>query len=254
MDRLDKEQALVTRDFDALYYAAEYPDVLLPPQSLLEHFCAYGWREGRNPNAYFDTVSYLLANDDVAAAGINPFYHFLSYGITERRHWVPAATPSVRTQLLFGYSIVDWVERIRPHVDEAFYSASLPADLPRQIDLAAHFAYRGWQEGMSPNREFEVRHWIKQYPETKRYLVNPLLLRLEQESGAFRGGRRHASLKRVPPSQPQPALSAEPVLEYLAAPAYDEHPTPLTDEQIELIRAEFSPAYYLSQNPDVKTA
>jgi hypothetical protein len=254
MNRLDREIRIVARDFDAEYYAAEYPDIKLPPQQALEHFCSQGWQEGRNPSAYFDTMAYLLANGDVAEAQINPLYHYLSYGFTEDRNSIPAATPSVRTQLLFGYSIVDWVARVRPYIDEKYYQAFLPPGLSENIDLAAHFAYRGWQEGISPNREFEIRHWIRHYPDTKRFLVNPLLLRLEQERGAFQIGKRSIPLER--PTQPAP--------EPLPAPIPNPVPLPdnvsaqirgsLTDEQIALIQTEFSPAYYLAQNQDVAAA
>jgi hypothetical protein len=35
----------------------------------------YGWHEGRNPNAYFDTAGHLAHYADVAAPGVNPLQH-----------------------------------------------------------------------------------------------------------------------------------------------------------------------------------
>ena len=49
------------------------------------HYEAVGWKEGRDPSAGFDTLGYLAANPDVAAAGINPLDHFLQFGIYEGR-------------------------------------------------------------------------------------------------------------------------------------------------------------------------
>jgi hypothetical protein len=46
----------------------------------------HGWREGCNPNEYFDTEWYLKTYPDVAKAGINPLYHYLKYGWKENRN------------------------------------------------------------------------------------------------------------------------------------------------------------------------
>ena len=37
---------------------------------------AFGWKEGRNPNALFDTNGYLATYTDVAAADVNPLDHY----------------------------------------------------------------------------------------------------------------------------------------------------------------------------------
>ena len=51
----------------------------------LEHYDQYGWKEGRNPSANFDTNAYLAANPDVDAADVDPLAHFLAYGLYEGR-------------------------------------------------------------------------------------------------------------------------------------------------------------------------
>lgn len=50
-----------------------------------QHYNQYGWQEGRNPNAIFDTKGYLDAYADVKAAGINPLMHYDSFGFKEGR-------------------------------------------------------------------------------------------------------------------------------------------------------------------------
>lgn len=50
-----------------------------------QHYVTFGWREGRNPNAFFDTSYYLIENLDVAAAGINPLDHYEQFGWMESR-------------------------------------------------------------------------------------------------------------------------------------------------------------------------
>jgi serralysin len=48
----------------------------------------FGWKEGRDPSADFDTLGYLAANPDVAAANINPLEHYLMFGVYEGRTMV----------------------------------------------------------------------------------------------------------------------------------------------------------------------
>ncbi|WP_056004482.1 LysM peptidoglycan-binding domain-containing protein [Sphingomonas sp. Leaf67] len=75
-------------EFDPVYYANTYDDlagIANDPIALRAHWQNSGWREGRNPNADFDTRYYLASNPDVAAAGINPLEHYANYGAGEGR-------------------------------------------------------------------------------------------------------------------------------------------------------------------------
>lgn len=80
----------LTLGFDADYYLQNNPDVLNAVtsgqlESAEQHFRLYGWQEGRDPNAVFDTSDYLALNPDVAAANINPLDHYLNFGLNEGR-------------------------------------------------------------------------------------------------------------------------------------------------------------------------
>lgn len=57
------------------------PDGLTP----LEHYLAVGWRANLDPCALFSARGYLQRNPDVAAGGVNPFVHYLKFGISEGR-------------------------------------------------------------------------------------------------------------------------------------------------------------------------
>ena len=70
---------------DPLYYFQNNPDVLQAMVSPEDHFFSFGWQEGRNPNAFFDTNHYLANNPDVALAHIDPILHYESYGWKEGR-------------------------------------------------------------------------------------------------------------------------------------------------------------------------
>jgi fibronectin-binding autotransporter adhesin len=70
---------------DDLFYYSRNHDVWNAHMDADTHFNLYGWREGRDPNAWFDTKGYLAHYTDVAAAGINPLTHYDQYGWHEGR-------------------------------------------------------------------------------------------------------------------------------------------------------------------------
>jgi lipopolysaccharide biosynthesis protein len=71
--------------FDADYYYSEYPDVRNAEMDALEHYCMYGWHEGRNPNPTFETYYYLSVHKDVKESGTNPLLHYVVAGHKEGR-------------------------------------------------------------------------------------------------------------------------------------------------------------------------
>lgn len=66
--------------FDARWYLAQYPDVERTGFDALDHYLAFGWREGRSPGPDFDSAFYRAAYPDVAAAGLHPLEHYLIHG------------------------------------------------------------------------------------------------------------------------------------------------------------------------------
>ncbi len=47
------------------------------------HYLLVGWREGKNPSAFFSTEDYLKKNPDV---DMNPLVHFETFGLKEKRY------------------------------------------------------------------------------------------------------------------------------------------------------------------------
>jgi hypothetical protein len=95
MERLLFADGAVTLDdgdplFDSPSYLAANPDVYAAGVDPLRHFRDFGWKEGRDPNALFDTTAYLAANPDVKAAGIDPLQHYRDWGWWEGRGPGPA--------------------------------------------------------------------------------------------------------------------------------------------------------------------
>ena len=71
---------------DREYYMHNNPGAPRNRVGQVWHYLHHGWREGRNPNEFFDTKWYLDTYPDVAQSGINPLYHYLKYGWKENRN------------------------------------------------------------------------------------------------------------------------------------------------------------------------
>ncbi|WP_420412688.1 beta strand repeat-containing protein [Roseibium sp.] len=100
--------------FDATFYQTHRPDVynafiatagstgLTWAEFAQQHYNTFGRFEGSDPSASFDTSFYLSQYPDVAAAGINPFDHFLANGSLEMR--LPFATFPASTFVAADYA------------------------------------------------------------------------------------------------------------------------------------------------------
>ncbi|MBV8577610.1 MAG: glycosyl transferase family 1, partial [Acetobacteraceae bacterium] len=74
---------------DSVYYLSSYPDVRASGLDALDHYCNFGWREGRKPSPYFDGAWYLQQNPDVLSADVNPLLHYVRHGDHEGRRPIP---------------------------------------------------------------------------------------------------------------------------------------------------------------------
>ena len=77
--------ALSGNGFDQAFYLDRYPDVAAAGIDLYQHYLTFGWKEGRDPDAFFSTLGYLNDNPDVKAAGLNPLLHYDASGWREGR-------------------------------------------------------------------------------------------------------------------------------------------------------------------------
>ncbi|MER2264955.1 SdrD B-like domain-containing protein [Methylobacterium oxalidis] len=72
--------------FDTNFYLAANPSLKAGSVDPLTSYDTVGWKQGRDPSASFHTNAYLAANPDVKAAGIDPLLHYLEFGMLEGRH------------------------------------------------------------------------------------------------------------------------------------------------------------------------
>lgn len=79
------QQVMNQPEFDRDFYLGRYPDVAAAGIDPLQHYMTNGWKERRDPAAFFSTGYYLDTYPDIARAGINPFSHYVATGRAEGR-------------------------------------------------------------------------------------------------------------------------------------------------------------------------
>lgn len=71
--------------FDSKFYLEQHPDVEEAKMDPYEHFIRFGLKDTFNPSSAFDTAYYLKANNDVFLSGENPLFHYIDHGKSEGR-------------------------------------------------------------------------------------------------------------------------------------------------------------------------
>ncbi|KMO35124.1 SwmB domain-containing protein [Methylobacterium aquaticum] len=162
------------RDPNALFsttgYLAANPEVRAAGQNPLQHYDQSGWMEGRDPSAAFDTELYLARNPDVRAAGLDPLRHYLEYGQGEGRE-IDAAIGKAADLA------------VHPGFDAEFYLLSY-ADVARAAMTSGkdpfayayeHYQTYGWKEGRNPNAAFDTQGYLDTYQDVKAAGIDPLM-------------------------------------------------------------------------------
>jgi len=85
-------------EFDSHYYLLQNDDVRRADLDPLSHYMRFGWKEGRDPSSRFSTNFYLQNNPDVLQAGTNPLLHYARFGKKEGRQPKESALP-IRRQV-----------------------------------------------------------------------------------------------------------------------------------------------------------
>jgi len=187
--------------FDPDFYRATYTD-LPADMGPLWHYRMAGWREGRDPAPWFSVEGYLAAHPDVAAAGLEPFSHFLAHGrhegrdIAPSRHaaayfgqvgWAPdpwshesfaaSQAPTIgsgrRRRVSAPPLTPEEHAAVAAEFDAAFYLALNPDVVSAGMDPLDHFIRTGWLEDRDPNARFSVLDYLENNPDVAAANINP---------------------------------------------------------------------------------
>src|SRR5262245_60227569 len=78
--RIESAKLRASGLFDSKWYLNRWPDVRKASFDPALHFCRFGWKEGRNPNPYFDVAFYEAQMPECDRGLINPLLHYLRKG------------------------------------------------------------------------------------------------------------------------------------------------------------------------------
>ncbi len=192
--------------FDAAYYLKRNPDVAAAGLDPYQHFLGYGWREGREPSLLFSDSKYLAANPDVQAAALNPLLHYEAYGRAEGR----------AIFLSGGAAVADLL------IDPGFYDPQIgvsliPSGIGGQQQAAYSYHDTGWQWGLNPDALFDTNYYLMQNLDVKAADVDPLR---HYEQYGWREGREPSLLfsgnKYLAANPDVKAAAIDPLLHYTA--------------------------------------
>ena len=121
----------------------------------------------RSRSKLFDEEYYRISYPDVAAAGVDPYNHFLRYGIIENRQ------PN---------------ELFNPQ----YYLSQVGSPV---ADPTTHYLRTGAKLGFDPHPVFDTKWYLETYPDVRRAGINPLLHYLR--SGRREGRRTSPEYRKA---------------------------------------------------------
>lgn len=155
---LRRDRRIISRShcFDEQWYLEQYPDVAAAGVDPFRHYLLNGTIERRSPNPFFDADWYLAENQDVAANNVNPLVHYLQHGAGEGRN------PS-------------------PSFDSSWYLAQNPDVRNAGINPLAHYCSFGQREGRQRRAVTEFPEPFSFLPITSRHLLGFVMNRQEED-------------------------------------------------------------------------
>ena len=159
--------------FDEVYYRNQNPDIDMSIDDAILHYVEHGVAEARDPCESFSTSQYLSAYSDIAAADINPFMHYIVFGVKEdldpkpnaMQHLQPSAGPSPDADIVLASGLFD-AEFYREHYQDVRIS---------EVEPFEHFMVHGLWEDRKPNAMFDPVWYRSFYPDIAVAGANPFL-------------------------------------------------------------------------------
>jgi hypothetical protein len=159
---------------DPNYYLINGTDVHEAHLDPAEHFCRYGWREGRKPNIYFDTRWYQQTNPLVARLKIDPVAHYILEGEKTGRRPVPYFDPLwyretyaiPENQVALAHFLTHRRSQAfspTPLFDVAWYVEQHADEVAGNRDPFAHFLQAGTYRDLDPSPTFNAAEYRKRH-------------------------------------------------------------------------------------------
>lgn len=137
--------------FDPLFYLARNPDVAAAGDDPYRHYLTIGWKQNRSPHPLFDVDHYFSSR---GSADIEPLAHYLSHG------WKEGRSPH-------RFFDIDWY-------------FSQPQAPKKNVEPLTHYVESGWRHGLSPHPFFDAAWYLRTYTDVAASGMEPLAHFLEQ--------------------------------------------------------------------------
>ena len=155
---------------DLNYYLINGTDVHEAELDPHQHFCHFGWQEGRKPNIYFDPSWYLRTNPDVARMRINPLVHYILEGETAGRRpivyfdppWYRATYAIDQERTALAHFLVHRRKQTfspNPMFDPDWYIRHAGDQVGLRRDPFAHYLQAGTLEDIDPSERFNAAEY-----------------------------------------------------------------------------------------------
>lgn len=156
MSETDERAVAHSGLFDHDWYLASYPDALAQADAFT-HYCRAGWRDGRQPNAYFHPAWYTKTYTAELTPDENPLLHYIRRG--ERENAWPSA-----------------------HFDPEWYRDEYA--LEEGESPLRHYLRHRIEGARSPLPVFDVAEYVEAHPECLGSGLDPYLHSLQQQGEA----------------------------------------------------------------------
>lgn len=162
--------------FDAEWYRGHNPDVAASGLDPLQHYVTFGASEGRAPGPGFDPDWYVRTYPEAFVAGGDPLIHFIKHGV--KAGYLPTRQSGRLS------------ERVRDLVaqsglfDPQWYKRQFPAS--RDGDPLEHYVNSGGVAGFPAGPRFDSGRYAAQNPDVAECGQNPLLHYLRNGMGEGR--------------------------------------------------------------------
>ncbi|GJE25851.1 glycosyltransferase [Methylobacterium organophilum] len=151
-------------EVDESFYVSQYPDVAASSGQPREHFYRYGWKEGRNPSASFNTLYYARRHLPDGALTENPLLHYRRLG--GRNSGLDTRPLDEIAWLALQRAV------IAPHFDAVYYGLRY-ADMIGSMDALDHFLSVGGRKRLNPRPDFDTASYIAHHEHVERSGANP---------------------------------------------------------------------------------
>ena len=235
---------------DPAFYRAVYPGLGALGRDPVRHYVRLGWREGRDPAPWFSTDDYLEQNPDVAQAGLNPLYHYLTEGRAQGREILRSRdSAAYLVEHLAGVRDRGWafdLDQMAPvgpmsaaparrvsaqdralvaaEFNEAFYLSANRDVAEAGLNPLDHFLRLGWREGRDPNEDFSTCDYLDADPDVAASGENPFVHYLREGRAEGRAARntlgfRYPMIARLEPMAARMAKAERASAAAVLAPA-----------------------------------